>query len=117
MAGAQGIRAGRAFVELFADDSKLARGLRQAQAKLSAFGSAVRGIGYKLTAAGAAITAPLTAAAMTTGRAGAELYDMARRTGLSVEALSACRMPPSGRGRTLRPSSGPSASCSGPSAG
>jgi len=32
------IRAGRAFVELFADDSKLVRGLKAAQAKLKAFG-------------------------------------------------------------------------------
>ena len=30
MAAAQGIRAGRAFVELFADDSKLVRGLKAA---------------------------------------------------------------------------------------
>ena len=31
MAGASGIRAGRAFVELFADDRALVRGLRSAQ--------------------------------------------------------------------------------------
>jgi transposase InsO family protein len=31
MASAKGIRAGRAFVELFADDSKLVRGLRRAE--------------------------------------------------------------------------------------
>jgi hypothetical protein len=31
------IRAGRAFVELFADDSKLVRGLRRASAKPKAF--------------------------------------------------------------------------------
>ena len=38
MAGSTGaIRAGRAFVELFADDSKLVRGLRRASAKLKAF--------------------------------------------------------------------------------
>ena len=34
MATAQGIRAGRAFVELFADDSKLVRGLKSDQKKL-----------------------------------------------------------------------------------
>jgi hypothetical protein len=34
----EAIRAGRAFVELFADDSKLMHGLKRAQAKLMAFG-------------------------------------------------------------------------------
>jgi alanyl-tRNA synthetase len=37
MANASGIRAGRAFVELFADDSKLVRGLHLAEKKLKAF--------------------------------------------------------------------------------
>lgn len=37
MADAKGIRAGRAFVELFADGSKLVRGLRAAERKLKAF--------------------------------------------------------------------------------
>lgn len=45
MASAQGIRAGRAFVELFADDSKLVRGLRRAEKKLKAFGDVERWIG------------------------------------------------------------------------
>ncbi len=38
MANTKGIRAGRAFVELFADDSRLVRGLRAAEAKIKAFG-------------------------------------------------------------------------------
>ena len=38
MPSARGIRAGRAFVELFADDSKLVRGLRRAEKRLKAFG-------------------------------------------------------------------------------
>ena len=48
MSSAKGIRAGRAFVELFADDSKLVRGLRRASAKLQAFGASVRDIGLKM---------------------------------------------------------------------
>jgi hypothetical protein len=88
MGSYQGIRAGRAFVELFADDSKLARGLRQAQAKLSAWGASIRMAGYKLAALGGAVTAPMMLAAKMTGQVGAELYDMSRRTGISVEALS-----------------------------
>ena len=65
MALARAIRAGRAFVELFAlrqaqdqaDDSKLVRGLKAARAKLHAFGAAVSGIGLKVMAAGGGVLA------------------------------------------------------------
>ncbi len=59
MTSAGGIRAGRAYVELTADDSKLAAGLRSAQRKLQAFGASVRSIGTQVAAAGAAILVPL----------------------------------------------------------
>src|SRR6056297_1296751 len=59
MASTQGIRAGRAFVELFADSWPLVRGLRRAEKKLKAFGNSVRGFGLKLAGAVSAITAPL----------------------------------------------------------
>ena len=42
---ARGIRAGRAFVELFADDSKLVRGLRRAEKKLHGLGLKIAGLG------------------------------------------------------------------------
>ncbi len=42
MAGTQPIRAGRAFVELLAEDSKLRRGLERAQRMLSWFGERLR---------------------------------------------------------------------------
>jgi len=48
LSSARGIRAGRAFVELFADDSKLVRGLRRAQKKLKAFGQSIRNMGLKI---------------------------------------------------------------------
>ena len=54
MTAASGIRAGRAYVELYADHSKLTRGLKQAQGQLNAFGSQVTAIGSKLLAASAA---------------------------------------------------------------
>ena len=60
-AGAGGIRAGRAFVELFVEDSRLVRGLRQAQRRLQAFGTAVRGLGKQLSGLGALMGAPLIA--------------------------------------------------------
>ena len=62
MASAQGLRAGRAFVELFADDSKLVRGLKAARKRLRAFGASVRAIGAKMFAAGALVAGPLALA-------------------------------------------------------
>lgn len=61
MATAQGIRAGRAFVELFADDTKLVRGLRQAEKRLKAFGNGVRRLGLKMAGLGTAVAAPMVA--------------------------------------------------------
>lgn len=88
MATAQGIRAGRAFVELFADDSKLVRGLRAAEKKLKAFGDSIRNFGLKMVGVGSAILAPLAASAKLFGSYGDSVAKMARRTGLPVEALS-----------------------------
>lgn len=90
MAGnAGGIRAGRAFVEIGANDSSLVAGLKAAEAKLKAFGAGLTGVGTQLATLGAAITAPLLGAAKVFADAGSDLNDMSARTGVSVEALSA----------------------------
>ena len=90
MAGNAGaIRAGRAFVELFTDDSKLVRGLKAASGKLKAWGSTVTGMGMKLMAGGAAIVGPMLAATKTFMSAGDALDKMSGRVGASVEFLSA----------------------------
>lgn len=57
MRGQGAIKAGRAFVELFADESELARGLKKAQGRLRRFGTAVRGIGMQMVGFGAAVGA------------------------------------------------------------
>jgi len=59
MASAQGIRAGRAFVELYANDDKLVRGLRSAQRKLKRFGSTVNMLGMQMAKAASVIAIPL----------------------------------------------------------
>lgn len=59
MAGSSGIKAGRAFVEIFADNSPLQRGLKDSAGKLRKFGADVTRIGASMGAVGAAITAPL----------------------------------------------------------
>ena len=88
MASAQGIRAGAAFVELFADDRRLVRGLKAASAKLKAWGQSVTTMGKRFMAAGAAIIAPLAAAAKTFASMGDEVQKMSLRTGVSAESLS-----------------------------
>ncbi len=52
------IRAGKAVVELFADNKRLVRGLRQAEAQVKAFGNHVQAVGTQLVALGAAASAP-----------------------------------------------------------
>lgn len=91
MPSANAIRMGRAFVELFADDKSLTRGLSGARAKLQAFGRDVRNIGLKVAALGAAVMAPMVAMAKGFGDTGSAMYDMSKRTGTSVEALSALK--------------------------
>lgn len=88
MASSQGIRAGRAFVELFADDTKLVRGLRAAEKRLKAFGAGVQSIGTKLFALGSAAVAPLLATTNVFASMGDQLAKMSLRTGISVESLS-----------------------------
>ncbi|MBI5725217.1 MAG: phage tail tape measure protein [Planctomycetes bacterium] len=88
MAGTGAIRAGKAFVELFADDSKLVAALRRASAKLKAWGASVRDIGTKLAKLGAIVVAPLALSAKSFASVGDELVQMSQRTGISVEALS-----------------------------
>ncbi|MFQ5733190.1 MAG: phage tail tape measure protein, partial [Planctomycetaceae bacterium] len=61
-ASAKGIRAGKAFVELFADDSKLVRGLRSAQRRLRAFGRSVTQMGRRMAVASIATLAPIAVA-------------------------------------------------------
>jgi len=88
MANTTSIRAGRAFVELFADDSKLVRGLRSAEHKLRAFGNGIRTLGLKMMSIGAGLLTPLIGSAKAFSSMGDEVAKMAKRTGLSVETLS-----------------------------
>ncbi|MEW4530203.1 hypothetical protein [Maioricimonas sp. JC845] len=89
MANSQGIRAGRAYVELFTDNSRLVRGLKAAERRLKAFGAGVRAVGAGLAAGGAALLTPLTLAAREFASAGDDLHKMAARTGIGARQLSA----------------------------
>lgn len=88
MGNANAIRAGRAFVELFADDTKLVRGLRAAEKKLRAFGASISRMGRQMATLGSAILTPLVAASKAFAVMGDSVGKMAKRTGFSTEALS-----------------------------
>ena len=78
-ASAQGIRAGRAFVELFADDTKLVRGLRAAERKLQAFGASVQTIGKSMFGLGSAVVAPILGAVAAFNDAGSQLAQLPQK--------------------------------------
>src|SRR4051794_17276680 len=86
--GNSNIKAGGAYVEISADNTLLGKGLQASGAMLKKWGDSVASVGKTLGAIGAAVTVPLTAMATLSAEAGASLYDMSRRTGASVEALS-----------------------------
>lgn len=65
MASASGIRAGRAYVELGADGSKLNAALRKAETDLKAFGKKMSEIGASILKVGAISAAPMALAART----------------------------------------------------
>ena len=62
MAGRRDIQAGRAFVTIGVRNKGLIRGLRNAQARLRAFGDAANAVGLRLLATGAAMLAPIALA-------------------------------------------------------
>jgi len=87
MPSARGIRAGRAFVELFADDSKLVRGLRRAEKRFKAFGDRIRNFGLKIAGLGTTMLTPMLGAAKAFSSMDDQVAKMAKRTGLSVDPL------------------------------
>jgi len=88
MSSSGAIRAGRAFVELFADDSKLVRGLRSAEKKVVKFGQNIQAIGRRLFTLGAAVGGIMAVAAKGFASWGDSLSKMSGRTGVAVTALS-----------------------------
>jgi hypothetical protein len=59
MPSAQAIRAGAAYIELYANDNRLVRGLKAAQKKLQNFGASVRAIGMRMLTLGGMVAGPL----------------------------------------------------------
>ena len=88
MASPSGIRAGQAFVELFADDSRLVRGLKAASKRLKAWGQSVTAAGQRMLSAGTAAVGGLLGASGVFASMGDTLAKASQRTGIGVERLS-----------------------------
>lgn len=96
------IRAGGAFIELFADDSKLRRDLKKAGGYLHQWGASIASMGGKiLLEAGLGVVTPALAMAKAFAAAGDELDKMSIRTGFAVESLSALNFAASQSGTSL----------------
>jgi hypothetical protein len=81
MANEGGIRAGKAYVELYADNSKLVQGMKAAEGKLKAFGANVTAIGKWAFAGGMGAATLWATTAKEIGRA-------SQRTGMTTEMFS-----------------------------
>lgn len=86
--GAGGIRAGRAFVELFADDNLLRRGLARAQSMVRNFGAGMAKVGGGIGLAGAGILGPLAPLFKDGIGKAAEMGDLSSIFGMSAESAS-----------------------------
>jgi len=65
MSAAGGVKAGRAYVEILLDQTKLEKGLKKAQAKLKNFGTSLTNMGKGLLSVGAVLAAPMALATKT----------------------------------------------------
>lgn len=97
----RGIRAARAFVEIFADDSALKRTLKTVQTNLKTLAAGTAKVGGALTGAALGALAPLTAAVFSFAESGAALDDMSQRTGVSADQLSRLKYAAEQSGSTL----------------
>lgn len=82
------VRAGRAFVELGTDASKLLKGLRAAMGRVRKFADDASGVGQRVALFGAGTAGSLVAITRGFRDAGAQLARMRDQTGLSAAALA-----------------------------
>lgn len=91
MASAKGIRAGRAFVELFTDNSALVRGLRQAEAHVRNFGAKLQSIGAGFAKIGALGAIPAALSVKTFASFEAGMSKVKAITGATADEMKALR--------------------------
>jgi len=86
--GAGDIRAGGAYVELWADKKRLTAGLKAAADESKQWASQITALGAGLSALGAGLVAPFALSAKAFADNGSKISDFAKRTGMGVEAVS-----------------------------
>ncbi len=89
MASTQGIRAGRAFVEIGGDENPLAKALDRALGRIRSFSKSLSTAGLASFAIGSSVLAGLLTLATSSASAGDSMAALASRTGLSIEAIGA----------------------------
>jgi hypothetical protein len=92
MANQGAIRAGKAYVELYADKSELVRALRSADKEIKVFADAAVNAGKGLSAIGMAGLSGLVASAKIFANMGSDMNDLSIKTGISTETLSAWKL-------------------------
>jgi TP901 family phage tail tape measure protein len=85
---AAGIRAGSAYVEIFAKDGQFQQAMQRIEGRMKSMGTAFTSAAKPIMALGSAIVAPIMASAAAFSTQGDAIAKMAKRTGLSTEAVS-----------------------------
>lgn len=85
--GARDVRAGGAFIEIFAKDSMVQATLLKVKKNFTDFGKQIRNIGLGSAGLGTALVAPLAASVQSFATNGAAIDDMAQRTGLTSDSV------------------------------
>lgn len=88
MAGASDVRAGRAYIELGTEESKLVAGLKRAMAKVRSWGEEATALGSRISLFGVGGIAGLTAIARGFSEAGVQAAKLRAQTGLSADAVA-----------------------------
>jgi TP901 family phage tail tape measure protein len=82
------IKAARAFVEVFMDDTALQRGAKRVQATMRSMAAGLRQVGTAMLAGAAVAGAPLLGAVAKFVKTGDQIDKMSARTGVAAETLS-----------------------------
>jgi TP901 family phage tail tape measure protein len=89
MAGAAGVRAGGAFVEIYANDAKFQQAMTRVQGRLKAIGSTMQALGTSMSLVGTALGIPMVLAAKTAAKFEDAMLGMQAAAGLTDGELKA----------------------------
>lgn len=89
MASAGGVRAGGAFVEIYARDTRFQQAMARVQARLKAIGASMQALGTSMSLMGTAIGLPMVLAAKTAARFEDAMLGMKAAAGLTDAELKA----------------------------